>query len=368
MADTSRQEPSLRTLLWMPTDRRVLGGHINQLERTARALRDLGCDVRESYSDAPRFDELDIVHGFSLEADQIATVRRLGLPVVLSTIYWNLDYRSSGPEGTPTMRAWAGRARRSGRFALASLRGRGALARVCMAEVESELRYVASYSAADLLLPNAIGEAESIRADLQVRTPTRFVPNGVDPVEFPVQQGTPADRDKVLMAARIEPHKNQLGLLEALRDSGLRVVVAGYPHPAHLDYLDRCRAASAGWAELVEAPSTPELSELFRSARVHVLPSWFETTGLVSLEAGLSGCNVVSTDRGYAREYLGDLAWYCDPADPASIRTAVRQAWDSPPSPLLREKILANYTWAHAGAATLGAYREAIAMRSCPRS
>ena len=35
------------------------------------------------------------------------------------------------------------------------------------------------------------------------------------------------------------------------------------------------------------------------------------------------GCPVVTTDRGSAREYLGEHAYYCDPADPASIRDAV---------------------------------------------
>jgi glycosyltransferase involved in cell wall biosynthesis len=89
---------------------------------------------------------------------------------------------------------------------------------------------------------------------------------------------------------------------------------------------------------------------------VHVMPSWFETTGLVSLEAALAGCNVVSTSRGHAREYLGDLAWYCQPDDPTSIRSAVQAAWNAPARPALRERILSEYTWRHAAIATLMAY------------
>jgi glycosyltransferase involved in cell wall biosynthesis len=165
----------------------------------------------------------------------------------------------------------------------------------------------------------------------------------------------------VLFVGRIEPHKNQLGLLDALRPSGCRLVLAGYPHPHHPDYLRRCRTAAKGWAEVVEAPSIGELADLYRSARVHVLPSWFETTGLVSLEAALCGCNIVSTDRGHAREYLTDLAWYCDPARPESIRVAVDDAWRSPPRPALRERVLTSYTWQHAARATLAAYEEVLA-------
>ena len=87
-----------------------------------------------------------------------------------------------------------------------------------------------------------------------------------------------------------------------------------------------------------------------------MLPSWFETTGLVSLEAALSGCSIVSTSRGHAREYLDRFATYCDPGRPDSVLAAVRQAWAAPPSPELRQRILDRYTWSHVAEATVAAY------------
>jgi glycosyltransferase involved in cell wall biosynthesis len=109
-----------------------------------------------------------------------------------------------------------------------------------------------------------------------------------------------------------------------------------------------------------------QLRNLYRGARVHVLPSWFETTGLVSLEAALSGCSVVSTSLGHAREYLGDLAWYCDPREPASILAAVRQAWGTPPSSALRQRVLDHYTWKHVADATIEAYGTLAGRRGGP--
>ncbi len=44
----------------------------------------------------------------------------------------------------------------------------------------------------------------------------------------------------------------------------------------------------------------------------------------------MAGCNVVSTDRGYARDYLQAYALYCDPSNPISIRNAVVAAYESP--------------------------------------
>jgi len=78
----------------------------------------------------------------------------------------------------------------------------------------------------------------------------------------------------------------------------------------------------------------------YAAAKVHVLPSWFETTGLTNVEAGLAGCNVVTTNRGYAQDYLGDYAWYCDPSSISSILKAVLDAYQSPIRTGLRDHIV----------------------------
>jgi glycosyltransferase involved in cell wall biosynthesis len=63
---------------------------------------------------------------------------------------------------------------------------------------------------------------------------------------------------------------------------------------------------------------------------VHVLASWFETTGLVSLEAAMMDCNVVVTKKGDTVEYFSDMAYYCEPDDINSIRNAIEKAYNNP--------------------------------------
>ena len=181
--------------------------------------------------------------------------------------------------------------------------------------VPSELEFLTAYESADLLLPNAVGEADSIRRDFGVSTPMTPVPNGVDPLSFSESSAPFEDRRYVLFVGRIDPHKNQLGAIRALRGSGLPLVIAGHDHPHHPEYTAQCRDEGGDWVTFTGEVShdSAELADLYHGARVHLLPSWFETTGLVSLEAALSGCSVVSTSLGHAREYLDDLAWYCDP-------------------------------------------------------
>lgn len=355
----------IRVLIWCPRATEVPGGHIIQLRETANALRDLGVDVVESTASDPVMEHVDLIHGYGLHAGEVHQCRQLGLPVVLSTIYWDREYRV-GTAGPKTLRALLGALSASVHLGRASLRSGSATLNACLIVAGQELRLAASFTAADMLLPNARGEGRNVREELGVETPLAFVPNAVDPSRFDPGDKAWAERDTVLYVGRIEPNKNQLGLIKALRGRGYRVVIAGVPHPHHPHYLEECHKAGRGEVTFHRLPATldqAELPALYQSARVHVLPSWFETTGLVSLEAALSGCSVVTTSRGHAAEYFGELAWYCDPADPASIVQAVDQAWNTPPNPDLRQRILSHYTWEEAAKATLKAYRKVLYPR-----
>jgi len=340
----------------MPRIGRVSGGHKVQLEETAKALWPYDVETRIVWDSEIELGGVDLVHGFGLNPAEVHSCRSSGLPVVISPIYWDIR---RGPDGwfrAKSARSVLGSFRLSARFLAAALRSRTRVTEACLAFIPIEREMLAAYEAADLLLPNSEGEAESIRHDLGIATPMSVVPNGVDPGQFK-QAGEPfAKRDFVLSVGRIDPHKNQLGLIRALKGSGRTLVIVGSDHPDHPAYAQACRAAGSGWVEFLDEMPHSELRNVFARARVHALPSWFETTGLVSLEAALSGCSVVTTERGHAHEYLGDYALYCDPADARSIRRAVDIAWKQPPVPEFRAHVEAHFTWDHAAQATRTAY------------
>jgi glycosyltransferase involved in cell wall biosynthesis len=90
------------------------------------------------------------------------------------------------------------------------------------------------------------------------------------------------------------------------------------------------------------------------------LPSWFETTGLASLEAGVMGCNLVVGRGGDTADYFRQHAWYCDADDLSSLETALAHALEHDSRPDLRELILAEYTWPKAAEKTRQAYMDAL--------
>ncbi len=350
---------ALRVLLWMIDGDKVPGGHRVQIDQTAAHLTMLGADVRVSFSADERPADYDVIEGFGLPPAVLRACRRAGVPVLLSTIYWSRDY-TTGQYRTGSRRAfWTGRLR----LGLALLRGslQGRASEKCEALNEHLISKRVTYEMADLLLPNSRSEGEAIRRELGVTTPYHVVPNAVDERRFtPGPAG--AARDYILYSGRFEPHKNQLGLIRALKnETRWPVILVGQSHPHHAAYHRQCRRELPPHFRILDGVPQEELVPLYRAARVHVLPSWFETTGLVSLEAALCGCNVVTTERGYARDYFGALAWYCDPASPASIREAVRAAWETPVDPVLRAHVLDRFTWMHTARATLEAFREVLA-------
>jgi len=146
----------------------------------------------------------------------------------------------------------------------------------------------------------------------------------------------------ILCVGRIEDLKNQLTLIRSMKDVKVPLVFIGSLNKAHSSYCTT-------FINLVNnndnihylGPMRRKLlTSAYAAAKVHVLPSWFETTGLTSVEAGLAGCNVVTTNRGYAHDYLGEYAWYCDPSSISSIRNSVLDAYRSPKKAGLRDHIV----------------------------
>ncbi len=217
------------------------------------------------------------------------------------------------------------------------------------------------------MLPNAIAELDMLINDFEI-SPNRayIIPNGADSLfehsdgaEFKRKYGL---QDFVLCVGRIEPNKNQLMLIRAMKGSGLPLVLIG--KCGDKEYLKRCLNESKSEVKFLEAMPHSDLRSAYGAAKVHALPSWRETPGLVSLEAGLAGCNVVVTNRGSTEEYFRDLAFYCEPDDVSSIRSAVIRAFNAPRTRDLADHIFKNYTWEKAAEKTLDAYKSIIAEGS----
>ena len=346
----------------------VPGGDTVQLLRLKEHLAPRGVEAAIAPEpDAIRPGAADIVHVFNIfDTDSAcahaAAARAAQIPLVITPNYWDpmeFFFQTSPSLFHRLVRRLLPEAT-AFRWYAANKRRKLLPERVRQREV---------LAAAARILPNSAAEAGHLARDFALNDSSRFsvVYNAVD---YEAAAAASAEwfagrygiKDFVLAVGRFEERKNQLGIVRELAAFPAPLVFIGGVPPYQRPYFEACRRAAAGRRDIlfIEGLSQREVFSAMHAARVHVLASWWENTGLVSLEAAACGCRIVTTDRSPHQEYFGDSAHLCDPARPGSIAAAVARAWQAPPPAGLAAEIKTKFTWPNAAAALEKIYAEVL--------
>ena len=158
-------------------------------------------------------------------------------------------------------------------------------------------------------------ELDEVRARFPEKR-AEAMPNGVDTVRFAVGDGRrfiaaqaiPADRKIILTVGRIDPQKNQLLAISALRriiDEGVNahlVLIGAVTNREYLNKLDEeaKRLELTGRLTFIPgiASDSQDLVDAYHAADVFLLPSRHEPFGIVILEAWAAGRPVVASRVG----------------------------------------------------------------------
>ena len=189
------------------------------------------------------------------------------------------------------------------------------------------------------------------------------------------QPNVPSD-GCILFMGTLEPRKNVGALLDAYqrllgRRELPRMVLAG-----------RATAAASTWlARINSAPLSDHVThigyvdddareDLYRSARVLVLPSLDEGFGLPALEAMAAGVPVIVSSRGSLPEVVQDAGAQVDPSDTHALalaieRAAFDQSWALRAAEAGLDRARA-FTWAESARTLHRAYTDAIERRREP--
>lgn len=322
-------------------EHKSLGGPSIRVPRTAEALRNLGVPAQSSVFGRVSEIEEDIVHLFNVWSPESALgamqkLKEAGKTVVFSPIYLDLSEREfwhfqlpNLPLDNPDQLAAAysaARMHQQGRGRLSeAIPGYNAMVRRMLDMAD----HVVFLSSAEREALERIGaRIEDSRASL-IRNPVEAsLWREGDPALFrkTYLDGLVGPGDYVICVGRIEERKNQLLLARAMRDMDLRLVLVG--HAGNSSYAQRVQAEAGDRLLMVGRlePAGEMLRSALAGARAFALPSWSEGASLAVLEAAAGGANMVLSDRSSEREYFGELAHYCDPGDPASIRQALEAA------------------------------------------
>lgn len=348
------------------------GGDTTQMMETKRHLEDLGLTVDINLDLEPDLKGYDLVHIFNIQtADygmrQLLNAKHQGIPVTLSTIYWDMRHIAREQERFLYHPSFSVRALAKIHVGIPYLISKLNFKRAYRTKKVNQAIKV-MLQKADLILPNSHAELE-ILAQLfnmpDLRGKAVVVPNGVDPaLKTATGMTTSLPGEYVLQVGRIETIKGQMKLIKALYDfPEIPLVFVGRVlEPYYAQECFRLGEKRGNTFFIDEVPHN-QMPVYYAKARVHALPSLRESPGLVTLEAAIWGAQCVVSFHAPIAEYFGLDMFCCNPSDVDSIKKAVFKAWNSSPDGSLKERILNSFTWEEAARNTFKAYSYILDQR-----
>ena len=169
-------------------------------------------------------------------------------------------------------------------------------------------------------------------------------------------------KDFILCVARFDSkQKNQLNMIRALKDSGVRMVFVGKPDWGMENYYALCKKEAPKDTLFIDYldQESQMLSSCYAAARTFVVPSKFEYPGLAAMEAILAGCRRLAiTQIGSTKEYYKDFAKYFDPYCLKNIKEVVLSVHNSEvKTDATREYFKNNCLWENYIEKLVGVYR-----------
>lgn len=219
---------------------------------------------------------------------------------------------------------------------------------------------------ADLLLPNSDEEMELCAKDFNIKKNTIsdksvVVPNAVELRKSDGEYNFSLPEKYVVSAGRISVEKNQLNLIRALyNDKEIGIVFVGNVEDNSYYNSVKKLADKRGNVFFISHIKQDELFSIFQNAICHVLPSFRESPGLVSLEALFQGTKIVSSGEKYCpvNYYEFDkYAEFCEPYSPNSIRDAIFRAINKKEIACLSDEYLYKISYENVAKITFEAYQ-----------
>jgi len=219
----------------------------------------------------------------------------------------------------------------------------------------------------DVVIPNSDEEGEwlskAVKSDI-LKEKFVIIPSAVDVEYIKNHKDTgfmSEVKDFVIEGARIEPSKNQFGLLKALFDKPeIPIIFTGKVLDEKYFRALKNLAEKRGNVYFTGKIPLEDLFSLYRRAKVHALPSFRETTGLSTLESLMFGTQIVVSGERFCpvKYYQFDkFGFKCNPYDINSIKTAVLEAYNHPKKIELSEDYFKFFSYENVADMTIEVYK-----------
>lgn len=364
------------------------GGDTVQILETKTALENLGVVVDISTELTPDVTAYDLVHIFNIDWVsepylQLKNAKKYNKPVVLSPIHHSLQefekYEQEYRYGLVRLgnfllpfQPLRDVARNLVKAIVYPKKIKPALIQSFMG-IRQQQKYVVENS--DYVLVQTTLEASELKKDYNTLDfKWEKVINGVNTSRFlnpnmNFNKIVPF-KNYIMSVGRIEPRKNQLSLIKAFKKlkeddpkfSDFGLVFSGAYNKHHPTYVAKFRELVNSDDSIVHTGFVEQdiLAGIMKEAKIYASPSWFETTGLVYLEAIVAGTKSILASGERSKEYLEDNAVYCEPDKIVSIMSGLNAALKPTVKPRYRENVIQTYTWEKCAQQTLDVYKSIL--------
>lgn len=316
-----------------------MAGDTIQFQKTLEYLTKLGVEIKVSHNPYENLSSYDLIHLFN--TIRVTDTYRFFMNTVkykkksvLTPIYWN--YLQHIPH-----------------------QDRNEMEKIYWNEGNRQRKEI--FSGVDYILPSSETEMRQIELNFNIHKPYTVIPNGVD---YQFIEGDGEDfkekydiDDFVLCVGRVCKHKNQLKLAQITNRLKIPFVIVGPVN--HLKYYYECLSANPNLVYLSKIEHH-QLANIYHGAKVHALVSWYEIPGLVTLEAGLACCNILTTKEGSTKEYFKDFVTYADPHQSQEIEERLLELMKTEKTTIFRDYVIKNYLWPDVVAGILKVYLDII--------
>ncbi len=364
----------------------VPGGDTTQVVKTKEFLEDkygLNIQICSNLNEYNKHSDAEVVHIFDMREDNLNFIdiaKDKGQKVAISTIYWDLTHANYVNFLILKLGIFPSSRKfyefKDLIFNLSNLRKILTFKTNYYFSKKYIKKRQEALNKADLILPNSHEELEIACNHFKLNSKkinekTVVVPNAVDISLTDNNLNSDINlkeigqlKDFILQVARIEPIKNQLNLLKGLMDApDIPIVFIGVlRNKRYKGYFKKLKklADIRGNVYFIDQVPHENIFDYYKRAKVHVLPSFRESTGLSSLEALISGCEVVVAEKSYVpTEYyeFDKYAHISNPYDPKSIKEAVFNAITEPKNLVNKEDYLQRFSYETVADKTFEAYK-----------
>lgn len=231
---------------------------------------------------------------------------------------------------------------------------------------------------ADCLLPNSDEEMELCAKNFDIplniiKEKTVVVPNAIEWENFTetdLSSDTASNIELpekyVVCAGRISSDKNQLNIVRALFNLDVAIVLVGGAYDESYNKQLKKIADKRGNVIILPHVTQTELFKIYQNAQCHILASFRESPGLVTLEALANNCKVVVSSAKFCpiKYYeLDKFAKVCYPYSLISIRNAVLKAINDKTTINISDEYKQKFSYDNVANITFSAYQNLLEKR-----